>query len=111
MNDPTAAGNWSDPGLQPERTTLAWSRTSFAFLVNGALLMIRDLHGSVGPAGLIPAILAGAVALATYVIAFQRQRILQRRPVPQRITPRRPVYIIGIATLVLVVVTTVAQLV
>jgi uncharacterized membrane protein YidH (DUF202 family) len=110
LSGSTAAGNPPERGLQPERTTLAWSRTAFAFLVNGALLTIRNLHGSVGPAGLIPAILAGALALATYVIAFQRQRILQQRPIPTRITPRRPVYIIGIAVMVLIVVTTVAQL-
>ncbi|GAA2028962.1 hypothetical protein GCM10009819_10860 [Agromyces tropicus] len=30
-----------DPGLQPERTALAWSRTSFAIAVNG-LLVLRE---------------------------------------------------------------------
>jgi uncharacterized membrane protein YidH (DUF202 family) len=99
----------SERGLQAERTALSWSRTSFAFLVNGALLMIRNLHGSVGPAGVIPAALAGAVALATYVISFQRQRILQH-PVGRTITARRPVYIVGISSLLLIVVTTVGQL-
>jgi uncharacterized membrane protein YidH (DUF202 family) len=94
-----------------ERTALAWTRTSFAFLGNGALLMIRNLHGHVGPTALIPAFLAAAVALGTYVIALRRQRILQQHPIPTRITPRRQVYVIGTAVLVLIVVTTVAQLI
>jgi uncharacterized membrane protein YidH (DUF202 family) len=94
-----------------DRTVLAWTRTSFAFLANGALLMIRNLHGPVGPWQLIPALLAAAVALGTYVIALQRQRTLQRHPLPARITPRRQVYVIGTAVLMLVIVTTVAQLI
>jgi len=105
-----AAGNLPERGLQAERTILSWSRTSFAFVANGAVLMIKNLHGSVGPAGLIPAILAGAVALGTYAIAFQRQRTLQQHPTPTRINPRRQVYILGIACLALIVVTTVALL-
>lgn len=106
MSDPKP-----DPGLQAERTTLAWSRTSFAFLVNGALLMIRNLHGSVRPAELIPAALAGVVALGTFLIAVQRQRTLQQQPMRDYGTPRRTVHIIGTAVMVLVLVTAVAQLV
>lgn len=98
-------------GEAADRTTLAWTRTSFAFLANGALLMIRNLHGHVGPTAFIPALLAGAVALGTYAIAIKRQRTLQRWPMPTRITPRRSVHIIGTAVLVLIAVTTVAQLV
>lgn len=105
-----STGNPPPSGTPADRTTLAWTRTSFAFLANGALLMIRNLHGPIGLAGLIPAVLAGVVALGTYLIAFQRQRILQRHPIPTRITPHRPVYIIGIAVVVLIVMTTVAQL-
>ncbi|OBI31232.1 hypothetical protein A5709_24775 [Mycobacterium sp. E1386] len=101
----------TDHGSQAERTTLAWTRTSFAFLANGALLMIKNLHGSVGPAAFIPAALAGAVALATFVIAVRRQHTLQRRPLPTRLTPRRQVHIIGTAVLALIVVTTLAQLI
>jgi hypothetical protein len=44
------------------------------------------------------------------VIAVQRQRTLQRRPIPTRITPRRQVYVVGIAALLLIVLTMVAQL-
>lgn len=98
------------PGHAEDRTTLAWTRTSFAFLANGALLMLKNLHGHVGPTAFIPALLAGAVALGTYGIALQRQRTLQQRPLPPDINPRRSVHVIGTAVLVLIAVTTVAQL-
>jgi hypothetical protein len=83
---------------------------SFAFLANGALLMVKNLHGAARPMQLLPAFLAAVVALGTYLIAVHRQRTLQRRPLPTRITPRRSVYVIGTAVLVLIAVTTVAQL-
>lgn len=111
MSDPTATGHLPPPGLPEDRTTLAWTRTSFAFLGNGALLMLRNLHGPAGPLQLLPAYLAAAVALGTYLIAMRRQRALQRRPLPARITPRRSVHVIGMAVLMLIVVTTAAQLV
>ncbi|MGO9925093.1 MAG: DUF202 domain-containing protein [Mycobacterium sp.] len=110
MSNTTATGD-ARVNEPADRTTLAWTRTSFAFLANGALLMIRNLHGPVGPKAFIPAALAGAVALCTYLIAVQRQRTLQRHPLPARITPRRQVYFIGTAVLVLIIVTTVAQLI
>lgn len=110
MSDVPATKTPSDSGRQAERTTLTWTRTSFAFLVNGALLTIKDLHGSAGPAALIPAYLAATVALGTYVIALQRQQTLQLHPIPNRITPRRSVYVIGMAVVVLIIVTTIAQL-
>ncbi len=108
MSDSTGDPRANEPA---DRTTLAWTRTSFAFLANGALLMIRNLHGPAGPAAFIPAFLAAAVALGTYAIALQRQRTLQRHPLPARITARRQVYAIGTAVLVLIVVTTIAQLI
>jgi uncharacterized membrane protein YidH (DUF202 family) len=110
LSDSTASGG-PPVGQAADRTTLAWTRTSFAFLANGALLTVKNLHGPVGPTAFIPALLAAAVALGTYVIAVQRQRTLQRRPIPTRITARRPVYVIGTATLVLIAVTAVAQLI
>lgn len=98
-------------GLQPERTVLAWSRTSFAFLANGVLLAIKEIHSAHGWAPLVPAGVALLAALCTYVIAFRRQAMLQRRPLPAHISPRRPVYIIGIATMMLIAMATAAQLV
>ncbi len=111
MSVSTGRGGRPANTLTAERTALAWTRTSFAFLANGALLMIRNLHGPVGPRAFIPAFLAAAVALGTYVIALRRQRTLQQHPLPTRITPRRSVYVIGTAVLVLIVVTAVAQLI
>jgi uncharacterized protein DUF202 len=106
----STAGDPPAGTLPAERTILAWTRTSFAFLVNGVLLTIKDWHGAKGPAGFIPAGLACAAALCSYVIALQRQRTLGQRPLPTRITPRRAVHVTGIAVVVLIVVTIVAQL-
>jgi uncharacterized membrane protein YidH (DUF202 family) len=111
LSHSTATGGPPASTLTAERTALAWTRTSFAFLANGALLMIRNLHNPIGPTGLIPALLAAAVALGTYVIALRRQRTLQQHPLPSQITPRRSVHTIGTAVLVLIVVTTIAQLI
>jgi uncharacterized membrane protein YidH (DUF202 family) len=106
-----AARNPSASTLSAERTTLAWTRTSFAFLANGVLLTIKEVHGANGLTPLIPAVLALAAALCTYLIAFKRQQTLQQRPLPARITARRQVFIVGVATLLLIVMATLAQLV
>ena len=107
----TQSGVPRPSSLPAERTILAWTRTSFAFLVNGVLLTIKDWHGAKGPATLIPPILAGAAALCSFLITLQRQRTLGQRPLPTRITARTSVYTVGIAVLVLIVVTAVTQLV
>ncbi|OBA70146.1 hypothetical protein A5641_14490 [Mycobacterium sp. 1554424.7] len=108
MSDSTATGPPNEPA---DRTVLAWTRTSFAFLANGALLTIRNLHGPAGPWQLVPAFLAAVVALGTYLIAVRRQHTLQQYPLPARVTARRQVYGIGAAVLALIVVTMFAQLV
>ncbi len=89
---------------------LAWTRTSFALLANGALLTIKNLHSGEGLSRLIPALLAASAAAGTYMIALRRQRTLEQRPIPSRITPRRQVFIVGIAVLVLIAVTSVTEL-
>jgi uncharacterized membrane protein YidH (DUF202 family) len=106
----TQSGVPRPSSLPAERTILAWTRTSFAFLVNGVLLTIKDWHGAKGPATLIPPTLAGAAALCSFLITLQRQRTLGRQPIPARITVRTSVYVVGISVLVLIVVTAVTQL-
>ncbi len=63
-----------DPGMQQERTTLAWRRTGLALLV-GSLTIGRLTLASLGPAVVIPTVLTAALAL--YVLAGTlRQRRL-----------------------------------
>jgi len=100
--------NRQDGGLPAERTALAWTRTSFGVLANRALLTLRDFHSYTGPLRLIAAGLAVTVALSTYLIGVRRQRTLGRRPLPQRITPRREVHLLGISVLVLIFVSALA---
>lgn len=94
-----------EDGLQAERTALAWSRTSFGVLGNGALLLLRELHHYSGPLRLAPAALAVVVALITYFIGRRRQRLLCIRPIPSRLVARREIHLIGIAVIALIIVT------
>jgi uncharacterized membrane protein YidH (DUF202 family) len=98
-----------DGGLPAERTALAWTRTLLAVLANGALLMgVRSFHGYDGSVRLFAGGLAGTLALITCLIGMRRQRTLAHRPLPQRITPRREVYLVGISVLVLILIAAVA---
>ena len=98
----------NDPAI---RTLMAWQRTSFAFLANGALLMIKSVHEVVGPKASIPAALAAGVAGMTWVIAIRRGRTLAQDPLPSRLAPRRQVYFIGLAAVLLTLVVAAAQLI
>lgn len=65
-----------DPGLQPERTDLAWRRTVLAIAV-GALVSLRLLPSVLGPwslgIGLVGLLLAGA----SWVLARRRAMLVR----------------------------------
>jgi uncharacterized membrane protein YidH (DUF202 family) len=95
----------SDSGLQAERTSLSWTRTSLGFLANGALVSLH-FGGATGLFKWVVAGLAAALALSTYLIGRRRQRRLSRRPLPARISPRHEVYLLGTSVLLLIVIST-----
>lgn len=67
-----------DPGLQPERTALAWTRTVLALIVNAALLLRTPLL----KAGAVPWVGCAAlcaVAIILLPVAQRRGRQLRRQ--------------------------------
>lgn len=84
-------------GLQPERTSLAWQRTSMGFLVNGGLLILREAAqpANVGPR-LVLAVVALAFALLCTVLGRRRNsRLLTGAPLPTGLAPTREVAVLG----------------
>ncbi|HEY1154931.1 MAG TPA: DUF202 domain-containing protein [Arthrobacter sp.] len=63
-----------DPGLQPERTALAWGRTMLA-LVTASAFFLRWLPTYGAPILMLP-VVSGGAALAIYLT--QRRRYLKR---------------------------------
>lgn len=63
-----------DPGLQPERTLLAWRRTCLA-LAGASAVVIRFVGESVGA----PAALLGVAGMATAAAAYIRASLRYRR--------------------------------
>jgi uncharacterized membrane protein YidH (DUF202 family) len=96
-----------DDGLQPERTSLAWTRTSFAVLGNGALLLVREFDHFPGALRLVPASLALVVALFIAGVGRWRQRLLHRRPLPAVVTAGWEIRAVGYTVLALIAVTAV----
>jgi len=71
-----------DPGLQPQRTTLAWNRTALAVLVN-ALLMLRLGEQSGQPATIALGIVLLAAAAAVTAGGWWRRKALERSAAPE----------------------------
>ncbi|GGL32406.1 DUF202 domain-containing protein [Phycicoccus endophyticus] len=68
-----------DPGMQQERTTLAWRRTGLALLV-GSLTIGRLTLDSLGPAVLAPTALTAAMALYVVLGTLRQRRLGQDHP-------------------------------
>jgi uncharacterized membrane protein YidH (DUF202 family) len=94
----------SPPETQAERTRLAWTRTSLGVLANGALLLLKDVHRVAYELRFVAVAFAALLTLSTYLVAARRQRMLAKRPLPTQISPRREVYLVGSAIIVLIVI-------
>lgn len=89
----------ADPGLQPQRTALAWSRTALAVLVNAVLVLRAGAHG--GTAAHAPLLLAGwglvAGAAALFACGRWRARQLLREGVPCAPSRRLMLFALAVA--------------
>ncbi|WP_330176591.1 DUF202 domain-containing protein [Streptomyces sp. NBC_01498] len=61
-----------DPGLQPERTRLAWRRTTLTYTVVAVLAGRQVVRGGVTATGVVAAVLSGLVWLAFLWVAHRR---------------------------------------
>jgi uncharacterized membrane protein YidH (DUF202 family) len=98
----------SNTGSQPERTSLAWTRTSLAVLANGFILLIQHTHRDARPLQFVAAGVAALLAVAIYLIGVRRQRLLAKRPLPSHISPQREVYLTGASIIALILVSALA---
>lgn len=77
--------NGRDPGLQPERTVLAWRRTALGLIANAVLLLASGVQGSDVRLGL--GIVVAVIALGCWAAAGAAYRSLwaRRKPDPDAI--------------------------
>jgi uncharacterized membrane protein YidH (DUF202 family) len=65
-----------DPGLQPERTELAWRRTVLSVLVGG-LLSLRLLPSALGAWSFAACVLGLALTVVLWVLARRRSTLVR----------------------------------
>ncbi|PAZ11255.1 hypothetical protein CLM62_36575 [Streptomyces sp. SA15] len=90
-----------DPGLQPERTRLAWLRTILAMTVAAALAVRVALLGVAEASGMLPTACAILSWLGFVVVAHRRMRAFGT-PQPPRLTHRSALLAAGSVTMVAV---------
>jgi uncharacterized membrane protein YidH (DUF202 family) len=81
-------GGRLDPGLQPERTRLAWRRTTLAVTVAAVLATRTALHGGPSAAGVLACTLCVVLSLGFLNLAQRRIRALAT-PRPRALGPRQ----------------------
>jgi uncharacterized membrane protein YidH (DUF202 family) len=77
-----------DPGLQPERTRLAWRRTTLSGTVSAVLAVKTALHGGASAPGLVACALCCVLWLGFLGIAHHRIRTLSTTAAPAPFAPR-----------------------
>ncbi|MFE9453235.1 DUF202 domain-containing protein [Streptomyces sp. NPDC006739] len=77
-----------DPGLQPERTRLAWRRTTLSGTVAAVLAVKTALHGGASTGGVLTCALCCALWLGFLWVAQHRIRALAAAPAPRALAPR-----------------------
>jgi hypothetical protein len=77
-----------DPGLQPERTRLAWRRTTLSSTVAALLAMKTALHGGATAGAVTVGGLCCALWLVFLLVAHRRIRALSATNSPSALTPR-----------------------
>jgi uncharacterized membrane protein YidH (DUF202 family) len=89
VNAPAAGEPVRDPGLQPERTRLAWRRTTLSGTVAAVLAVKTALQGGVSIAGGLVCGLCCGLWLAFLTLAHRRIHTLSASPEPQALAPRQ----------------------
>ncbi|MFC9847122.1 DUF202 domain-containing protein [Streptomyces sp. NPDC060223] len=79
-----------DPGLQPERTRLAWRRTTLSGTVATVLAVKTALHGGGSLTGVVVCALCCALWLGLLAIAHRRIRVLAALSGADRPPPLAP---------------------
>ncbi|MFG2320345.1 DUF202 domain-containing protein [Streptomyces tendae] len=87
MSGADAATADRDPGLQPERTRLAWRRTTLSATVVAVLAAKTALHGGATPVSVLAAGLCCALWLAFLRIAHGRIATLAAAHRPRALAP------------------------
>lgn len=77
-----------DPGLQPERTRLAWRRTTLASTVAAVLAGRAALHGGASAVGVVACALCCGLWLGFLMLAHRRIRRLAETAEPPALSPR-----------------------
>ncbi|WP_328870243.1 DUF202 domain-containing protein [Streptomyces sp. NBC_00287] len=87
MTSPSAQPT-RDPGLQPERTRLAWRRTTLAGTVAAVLAGRAALHGGVSAPRILGCALCCLLWLGFLMVANRRIQTLATSPRPRPLAPR-----------------------
>ncbi|MEW2614054.1 DUF202 domain-containing protein [Streptomyces sp. NPDC047880] len=77
-----------DPGLQPERTRLAWRRTTLSGTVVAVLAVKAALHGGTSAAGVVACAVCCVLWLGFLSVAHRRVRALATAASPAAFAPR-----------------------